>query len=99
MGQRRRRDGNHSPQKNNSIQDKVGNEENGYPVSDPNKIMINVTQEPSDIHKKSSKKKSWEKSLRNSWRRYQTWLNRMCKMHKRNFKTPKINNMIRHRNK
>jgi hypothetical protein len=28
----RRRDGNHTPQKNNSIQDSVGNEENGYPV-------------------------------------------------------------------
>jgi hypothetical protein len=26
---RRRRDGNHSPQKSNSIQDSVGNEENG----------------------------------------------------------------------
>jgi hypothetical protein len=28
---RRIRDGNHSPQKNNSIQNSVGNEENGYP--------------------------------------------------------------------
>jgi hypothetical protein len=36
----RRRDGNHSPLKNNSIQDSVGNEENRYPVSDPNKTMI-----------------------------------------------------------
>jgi hypothetical protein len=34
---RRRRDGNHSPQKkkNNSIQDSKGNEENGYQVPDP----------------------------------------------------------------
>jgi hypothetical protein len=29
---RRRKDGNYSLQKNNSIQDSVGNEENGYPV-------------------------------------------------------------------
>jgi hypothetical protein len=43
---RRRRDGNHSPQKNNSIQDSVGSEENGYPVPDLNKTMINVTKEP-----------------------------------------------------
>jgi hypothetical protein len=34
---RRRRDGNHSPQKNNSIQDSEGNEENRQPVPDPNK--------------------------------------------------------------
>jgi hypothetical protein len=32
------------------IQDSVGNEENGYPVPDPNKTMINVTKEPSDTH-------------------------------------------------
>jgi hypothetical protein len=49
---RRRRDGNHTPQKNNSIEDSVGNEENGYPVPDPNKTMINVTKEPSDTYKK-----------------------------------------------
>jgi hypothetical protein len=41
---RRRRDGNHSLHKNNSIQDSVGSEENGYPVPDPNKTMINVTK-------------------------------------------------------
>jgi hypothetical protein len=31
----RRRDENHSPQKNNSIEDSVGNEENGYRTPDP----------------------------------------------------------------
>jgi hypothetical protein len=30
----RRRDRNHFPQNNNSIQDSVGNEENGYLLSD-----------------------------------------------------------------
>jgi uncharacterized protein YdeI (BOF family) len=40
----------HSPQKNNSIHNSVRNEENGYPVPDLNKIMINVTKEPSDTH-------------------------------------------------
>jgi hypothetical protein len=48
----RRRDGNHTPQKNNSIEDSVGNEENGYPVPDPNKTMIKVTIEPNDTQKK-----------------------------------------------
>jgi hypothetical protein len=54
----------------------VGNEENEYPVPDPNKTMINVTNEPSDAHKKKNllKRKSWTSSLRNSWRSYNTWL-------------------------
>jgi hypothetical protein len=42
---RRRRDGNHSPQKSNSIQDSVGNEKNGYPFPNLNKTMINVTKQ------------------------------------------------------
>jgi hypothetical protein len=66
---RRRKDGNHSSQKN-SIHDSVGNEENGYPVPDLNKTMINITKELSDAHKKPSKKKSGKKSLRNTWRKY-----------------------------
>jgi hypothetical protein len=59
----RRRDRNHSSQKN-LIQDSEGNEENGYSVPDPNKTMINNTKEPSDAHKKPSKKKSCKKSLK-----------------------------------
>jgi hypothetical protein len=31
----------------------VGNKENGYPVSNSNKTMINVTKEPSDTQLKS----------------------------------------------
>jgi hypothetical protein len=53
---RRRRDRNHATQKNNLIQDLVGNEENGYPVPDLNKIMINVSK----VHSDSSK---WIKDL------------------------------------
>jgi hypothetical protein len=41
----------HSLKKNNSMQDLVESEENGYPVPDPNKIMINVSNEPSDAPK------------------------------------------------
>jgi hypothetical protein len=62
---RRRTNENHSPQKNNSIQDSVGNE-NGYPVPDLNTTMINVTRNSAMPTKKPSKKKY----LRNSWRRY-----------------------------
>jgi hypothetical protein len=48
----------------------VGNEENGYPVPDLNKTMINITKELSNAHKKALKKKSGKKSLRNTWRSY-----------------------------
>jgi hypothetical protein len=48
----------------------MGKEENGYPVPDPNKTMINVSNEPSDTTKNPSDRKSWTKTLRNSWRRY-----------------------------
>jgi hypothetical protein len=47
----------------------VGNEENRYPPPDSNKMMINVTKEPSDSYKK---KPSKEKSQRNSQRRHLT---------------------------
>jgi hypothetical protein len=67
------------------------NEENGYPVPDPSKTMVNATNEPSDTHKKNlSKRKSWKRSLRNSWRSYKTQLTRKYKLHSKNFKTPQI---------
>jgi hypothetical protein len=56
----RRRDGNHSLQKNNSIQDSGENEENGYLVPELNKTMINVTKELSNAHKKILKEEIWE---------------------------------------
>jgi hypothetical protein len=37
---RRRRDGNYTLKKKNSVEDVVGNDENGYPVPDPNKTMM-----------------------------------------------------------
>jgi hypothetical protein len=46
--------------KNNSIQDSVRNEENGYLVLDLNKTMINVTKEPSDNHRKTLKEEILE---------------------------------------
>jgi hypothetical protein len=46
---RRRRYGNYSPQKNNSINNSVGNEENEFPFPDLNKTMINVIVELSNV--------------------------------------------------
>jgi hypothetical protein len=45
-------------QKKNSIQNSVGNEENGYSVADPNKTMKNVTKEPRNNHKKSPQRRT-----------------------------------------
>jgi hypothetical protein len=52
---KRKRDGNHTPQKNNLIKDLEGNEENRYPVSDPNKINISDTKEPRNAIKNTPK--------------------------------------------
>jgi hypothetical protein len=42
----RKRPGNPNPQKtNNSIEDLVGNDKSEYPVPDPNRTMINITNE------------------------------------------------------
>jgi hypothetical protein len=48
---REKRDGNHSPYKNNLIQDSDGNEENGYLEPDSNKTKINNTKEPNEAQK------------------------------------------------
>jgi hypothetical protein len=50
---KKKRDGKHSLQKSNSIQNSVGNEGNGYPVPNFNKT-INVTKKPSNAHKKEN---------------------------------------------
>jgi hypothetical protein len=57
---RQKRDRNHSPPKNNLIQDSEGNEENGYPVLDSSKTKINDIKEPNDATRTSLNKKSCE---------------------------------------
>jgi hypothetical protein len=59
----RRRNGNHSLQKNNSIQDSVRNEENGYPIPDLNKTIINVTKELRGPHKKNPQRRNLGQNL------------------------------------
>jgi Skp family chaperone for outer membrane proteins len=53
----RRRQGNCTPQKSNSIEHSVENEENEHSVPDSNRTMKNITNELSDIHKEKSLKK------------------------------------------
>jgi hypothetical protein len=52
---RRKRDRNHSPPKNNLIQNSEGNEENRYPVLDSSKTKKNDTKEPNNVHKENLK--------------------------------------------
>jgi hypothetical protein len=40
------------PKNNNSIVESVGNEENEHPVPDPNRAMINITNELSNAPRK-----------------------------------------------
>jgi hypothetical protein len=90
---KKKKDGNHSPQKNNLIQDSEENEENGYPVPDPNKTMISNTKEPSYAHINILKEELLQEITENFMEKildiYKMHLTKMYKMHSRNFKTPK----------
>jgi hypothetical protein len=73
--------------------DSMGNEENGYPVPDPNKIKINITKEPHDDHKKALKDEIWEELTEKIMEKILDIYGedtRIYKMHSRNFKTPTI---------
>jgi hypothetical protein len=76
----------------------LGNEENEYPVPDPDRMMINITNEFKDVHKKNlSKRKLWMSSLNYSWKSCKRWLNKMYRINSSNIKTPQIKNLRRHR--
>jgi hypothetical protein len=94
-----RRDGKHSPQKNNSMQDSMGNEENGYPVPDLNKTMINATNEPSDTHIKTLQEEILEDITKKFMDKILDMVNKNVQDALKKFKTPKIKSMRRHRNK
>jgi hypothetical protein len=68
----KRRDGNHPPQKNNSTQNSLGNEGNGYPDAYLNKTMINVTREPIDTYKKTLKEEILEDITKKLMEKVQT---------------------------
>jgi hypothetical protein len=48
---RQKRDGNHSLPQNKLVQDTERNEENRYPVPDPNQTIIDYPKEPNKPHK------------------------------------------------
>jgi hypothetical protein len=61
--------------------------------------MINITKEPSDGPKRTLKEEILEEISEKFMEKIKIWLTRMYKMNSRNFKTPKIKNMGRNRNK
>jgi hypothetical protein len=65
---RRKWDGNQSPLKNTLIQDSEENEENRYPVPDPNKTKINNAKEPNDVHKNTFKEEILQVITEITWR-------------------------------
>jgi hypothetical protein len=50
-----KRDANHSPTKNNLIQDSEGSEKNGHLLTDYNKTKINDTKGTNNVHKNNLK--------------------------------------------
>jgi hypothetical protein len=95
---RQKKDGKHSPPKNNLIQDSEGNEENGYPFLDSNKTKMNDTKEPNNAHKNILKEEILQEITENFMEMLLDMVNQNDKRHSRNFKTTEIKNTRRHRN-
>jgi hypothetical protein len=94
---RRKRDGNHSPQKNNLIQDSEGNEEKGYLVPDPNKTKINDTKEPSDTQENTLKKEILQVITENFMEKILDVVNQNVQDAPKKFKDTKNKNIRTHR--
>jgi predicted house-cleaning noncanonical NTP pyrophosphatase (MazG superfamily) len=84
---------------NNSIQDSVGNDKNGYPGPSLNKTKVNVTKKPNDNHIKTLKEEILEDISEKFMKKIPDMLTGISKIHSRNLKTPKIKYMRRQRNK
>jgi hypothetical protein len=77
------------------MEDLVGNEENEYPVPDPNKTMIN---ELSDAHKKSLKEEIMDKIPAKLMEKLQVMVTTKYKMHLSFIKRPLMKNLRWYRN-
>jgi hypothetical protein len=67
----------------------VGNEENGKPVPEPKKTMINDHKETRNAHKNTLKEEILQETTENFVEKILHIVNKMYKMYSRNFKTPK----------
>jgi hypothetical protein len=77
------------PPKKNLIQDSEGNEENGYPVPDSNKRKISNTKKSSNGQKNKLEEEILQVITEKFMEMILDMVNRMYKMHSRNFKTQK----------
>jgi hypothetical protein len=96
---RRKRNGNHSPPKNNIILDSERNEGNGYPVLDSNKTKINNTKEPNDVHKNILKEEILQVVTENFMEMVLDTVNQNIQEALKKFQDTKIKNMRRYGNK
>jgi hypothetical protein len=96
---RRKREGNHSPQKNKRLQNLEQNEENRYPDPDSNKTKINYTKEPNEAHKNTLKEEILQAINENFMEMLLGMSTKTYRRHSRNSKRTKIKNMRKHKNK
>jgi disulfide oxidoreductase YuzD len=80
-------------------QDSVANEEDGYPVPDFNKTMINITKKPSDTHIKTLKEEFLEDITREFMEKILVMVNQNVQDALKKFQDTKEKKMRRHRNK
>jgi hypothetical protein len=93
-----KRDGKHSPPKNKLVQDSERNEKNGYPVPDSNKTKPDYPKEPNDIHKNTLNEEILQEITENFTEMLLDKVNQNVGALKK-FKTTKVKNMSRHKNK
>jgi predicted house-cleaning noncanonical NTP pyrophosphatase (MazG superfamily) len=74
-------------------------EKNGYLIPHPNKTKINNTKEPREAHKNTLKKDILQVITDNFMEKMLDVVKQNVQDALRNFKTPKIKNMRRHKNK
>jgi hypothetical protein len=89
----------HKKKEKKSIQDSVGNEENGYPVPELNKTMINVTKEPSDTHIKTLKEEILEAIIEKFMEKILDMVNQNVQGALRKFQDTKNKNLRKDRSK
>jgi hypothetical protein len=87
------------PTKNKLVQDSEGNEENGYPDPDSNITKIKYTKEPNEAHKNTQKEEILQVINKNFIEMLLDISTKMCRRHSRNYKTTKIKDMRKHKNK
>jgi hypothetical protein len=83
----------------NRCPDPEGNEENRCPDPDSNKTKINYAKEPNEAHKNALKEEILQVINENFIEMILDMVNQNVQRHSRNYKTTKIDNLRKHKNK